>query len=142
MKYRAPFTPAVCVRGWDNGSPSLKQFGLFLEFLQRGAIRLGQHIMPAITQPRIELFRLQDERHPMMIVLCVDGIATAKQETRTVYLIQPVCVMKKNMRNQHFWRWRMSIRRCEQKAMALQRKKAAALALSQKKTKAAQKELK
>lgn len=45
-----------------------KQFRLLLNLLQRGAIRLGQNLLPAVAQPQIELLRPQDERHPVMIL--------------------------------------------------------------------------
>jgi len=57
----------VAQRLAGTASPTLKQIGLFLEFLQRRAIRLGQDALPIVAQPRVVKFRLYDERHAIVI---------------------------------------------------------------------------
>ena len=46
---------------------SLKQFRLFLMFFQRRMVGVGQDVLPASAEPRVIVFRLEDEWHPMMI---------------------------------------------------------------------------
>jgi len=47
--------------------PLLKQFGLFLDFVQRCLVGIFQDGKPVIAEPCAELFRPQDERHPVVI---------------------------------------------------------------------------